>query len=107
MVAPAGEPRSAATPGSVGRETAGQIAPSCGSTSAAYKMAGAALTKGDRMIRAVQRQRGRRIIRAQIGRTSRLLARKSKSIYPPHGRLRLNREPAGWCFAHVAYVHIL
>src|SRR5580693_90763 len=83
MVAPAGEHRSASTPGSVGRETAGQIAPSRGSTSPAYKMAGAALTKGDRMIRAVHRQRGRRIIKAQIGRTNRLLARKSKFICPP------------------------
>src|SRR5258708_4828706 len=83
MVAPAGEPRSASTPPSVGRETAGQIAPSRGSTSPAYKMAGAALTKGDRMSRAVHRQRGRRIIKAQIGRTNRLLARKSKSICPP------------------------
>src|SRR5580704_11101010 len=83
MVAPAGEHRSASTPGSVGRETAGQIAPSRGSTSPAYKMTGAAITKGDRMIRAVHCQRGRRIITAQMGRTNRLLARKSKSIRPP------------------------
>src|ERR1700733_5954129 len=81
MVAPGGEPRSTSTPGSVGRETAGQIAPSRGSTSAVYKMAGAALTQGDRMIRAAQRQRGRRIIKAHMGRANRLLVRKSKSIY--------------------------
>src|SRR5579864_2335285 len=93
MVAPAGEPRSASTPGSVGRETEGQIAPSRGSTSPAYKMAGAALTRGDRMIRAVHRQRGRRIIKAQIGRTNRLLTRKSKSICPLLRTLRLHREP--------------
>src|ERR1700730_12178619 len=91
MVAPAGEPRSASTPGSVGRETAGQIAPSRGSTSPEYKMPGAALTKVDRMSRAVHRQRGRRIIKAQIGRTNRLLARKSKSICPP---LRTFRAPS-------------
>src|ERR1700756_3685447 len=93
MVAPAGVPRSASTPGSVGRETAGQIAPSRGSTSPAYNMAGAALTKGDRMIRAVHRQRGRRIIKAQIGRTNRLLARKSKSICPPLRTFTAHREP--------------
>src|SRR6266436_6248036 len=97
MVAPDGEPRSDSTPGSVGRETAGQIAPSRGSTSTAYKMAGAALTQGDRMIRAVHCQRGRRIIKAQIGRTSRLLARKSCSIYPLTDVYGFNREPAGRC----------
>src|SRR5690348_16859351 len=112
MVAPAAEPRSASTPGSVGRATAGQIAPSRGSTSPAYKMAGAALTKGDRMIRAVHRQRGTRIIKAQIGRTNRLLARKSKSIYVPlYGHLPLHREPdraANWVFrTATAALHLL
>src|ERR1700733_14545441 len=95
LVAPAGEHRSASTPGSVGRETAGQIAPSRGSTSPAYKVTGAAITKGDRMIRAVHRQRGRRIIKAQMGRTNRLLARKSKSICPPL-RTFTAQSRAGW-----------
>src|SRR5262249_41022678 len=83
MVTPAGEPRSASTPKRLGRETAGQIAPTRGSTRAAYRMAGAALINGDRTIRTDQRQPGRRIIKTQIGRTNRLLARKSKSIYSP------------------------
>src|SRR3981081_4427572 len=83
MVAPAGEPRSAAIPLSVGRETAGQIAARRGSTSAAYKAAGAPLTSGDRMTRVVHRQRGSRIIRAQKGSTRTLLNLKSKPIGPP------------------------
>src|SRR3984885_12017893 len=95
MVAPAGEPSSASTPERGGRERGGQNAPRRGSTSPAYKMTGAAITQGDRMIRAVPRQRGRRIIKAQMGRTNRLLARKSKSICPPL-RTFTAQSRAGW-----------
>src|SRR5260370_17670890 len=83
MVAPAGEPRSAATPLSVGRETAGQISPRRGRTRAAYKAAGTTLPIGDRKIRAVHRQRGSKIITAQNGRTRTLLNLKPKPISPP------------------------
>src|SRR6516162_7947295 len=82
MVAPAAEPSSATIPSSVGRETAGQIVPRRGSTSTAYTTAGAALVYGDRMIRSVQRRRGRRIIRAQKGKIIRPLNLKMASMLP-------------------------
>src|SRR5689334_19017794 len=91
MVAPALEPRSTATLLSAGRDTIGQISPNCGSTSAAYRVAGNAQTNGERMIRVVQRQRGSRIISAHKGRTRKLLNLNSETMCPPRSpMLRLS-----------------
>jgi hypothetical protein len=80
MVAPAGDPRSAATPLSVGLETADQISPRRGNTRVAYKAAAAALTHGEDTIRFVHRQRGARIISPQKGITRKLLNLKTEAI---------------------------
>jgi hypothetical protein len=84
MVAPAGDPRSAATSPSVGLETTGQISPNRGNTRVAYKAAAAALTNGECTIRFVHCQRGARIISPQKGITRKLLNLKSEAICPPN-----------------------
>src|ERR1700751_2726136 len=80
MVAPAGELSNDTIPFSVGLETAGHISTTRGRTSTIYNAAGATLMNGDRMIRVVQRHRGSKIIKAQNGKTKRLLSLKIEAM---------------------------